>query len=257
VPEGDTIHHVAARMRPILEGRTPEVLTPHPRHRHERWPERLGGREVRAIEAQGKHLFLRFEGGLTIHSHLRMTGAWDIRRRGERWRRAPSRAWLVLRSDEWEVVEFDGPLLELQSDARLRADPRLARLGQDVLAESFEPARFLARLRAGDPGRPIGEALLDQRTIAGLGNVWKSETCFAVAIDPWRRVSDVADEEALALVAFARERMAVSAREGFAARPREIYGRAGRPCPRCGTTVRSRGQGDENRSTYWCPSCQR
>jgi endonuclease VIII len=258
VPEGDTIHHAAARIRAVLEGRVPEeILTPHPRHRLDRWPQRLAGSAVRAVDAHGKHLFLRFHSGLTVHSHLRMTGSWGVYRKGDPWRRAPRRAWLVLRWEGWEVVEFDGPVLELRSDARLRSDPRLTALGQDVLGEDFNTTAFLSRLREDDPRRPVGDALLNQRTIAGIGNVWKAESCFAASVDPWRALAEVTDEEALSLVAFARERMPVSAREGFAARPRSVYNRAGQPCPRCGTVIRRRGQGENNRVTYWCPGCQR
>jgi endonuclease VIII len=257
MPEGDTIHHAAARIRAVLASRVPdEILTPHPRHQLERWPQQLAGRAVRSVDAHGKHLFLRFDGDLTIHSHLRMSGAWDVYRDGQRWRRARRRAWLVLRCDGVEVVEFDGPVLELRSDARIRSDPRLAALGPDVLGEDFDESLFLTRLRAEDPQRPTGDALLNQRTVAGLGNVWKAESCFAAGIDPWRALKDVSDAEALALVRFAREHMPASARDGFSARPRAVYKRAGRPCVRCGALIRARGQGDDNRITYWCPGCQ-
>jgi endonuclease-8 len=258
MPEGDTIHYAAARIRAVLEARIPEeILTPHPRHRLERWAQRLAGSAVRAVDARGKHLFLRFDNGLTIHSHLRMTGAWDIHRKGERWHRAERRAWLVLRCEGFEVVEFDGPLLELTSDARTRSDPRLAALGPDVLGEDFDESSFLARLRADDPRRPIGDALLEQRTVAGIGNVWKAECCFAAGVDPWRALNEVSNEEALALVGFAREHMPASALAGFSARPRAVYKRAGQPCVRCGAVILARGQGDDNRVTYWCPGCQR
>ena len=258
MPEGDTIHHAAARIRAVLQARVPEeILTPHPRHHLDRWPQRLAGSAVQAVDAHGKHLFLRFDGGLTLHSHLRMTGMWGVYREGERWRRARRRAWLVLRCNGCEVVQFDGPVLELVSDARTRSDPRLAALGQDVLGESFDPGAFIARLREGDPARPIGDALLNQRTVAGIGNVWKAECCFALGVDPWRVLAEVSDEEALALVGFAREHMRTSAREGFRARPRAVYNRAGQPCRRCGATISARGQGENNRVTYWCPGCQR
>jgi endonuclease VIII len=258
MPEGDTIHHAAANIRAVLHARVPEeILTPHPRHRFDRWAQRLTGSAVSAVDAHGKHLFLRFDSGLTLHSHLRMTGSWGVYREGERWRRARRRAWLLLRCEGWEVVEFDGPVLELMSDTRTRSDPRLTTLGQDVLGEQFEPPEFLARLRRDEPTRPIGDALLNQRTLAGIGNVWKAECCFAAAVDPWRIVADVSDEEALALVGFAREHMRTSAREGSHARPRAVYNRAGQPCPRCGTVIRRRGQGESNRVTYWCPGCQR
>jgi|SRR5580693_4696059 endonuclease-8 len=255
--EGDTIHRAARRMRAVLEGEVPQqILTPHPRHRADGWPQRLRGRAVLSVDAHGKHLFVRFEGDLTLHSHLRMSGLWTIGREGESRRRTPGRAWIVLRNQGWEAVEFDGPVLELVSDRRIRSDPRIATLGQDVLADGFDAARFLSRLRANDPARTLGDALLDQRTVAGIGNLWKSELCFAAAIDPWRALSSVTDERALELMDLARTRMRVAVEAGVRARPRAVYRRAGMPCVRCGTTIRRRGQGDNNRSTYWCPGCQ-
>jgi endonuclease-8 len=257
VPEGDTIHHAANRLRPLLAGHVPDALeTPHPRFARDRWPERLRGRAVTAVDARGKHLFVRFEGDLVIHSHLRMTGSWRVFAPRARWSRSPARAWLVLRRGGHAAVEFDGPVLELMTAARARNDPRIARLGPDILAEEFDAPRFLRRLRSDDPTRPIGDALLDQTTIAGIGNLWKSEGCFAAELDPWRPAGTVSDDEALAVVAATRPRMQQSARDGFPARGVQVYGLAGRPCPRCGAPIRSRGQGDNNRRTYWCAGCQ-
>jgi endonuclease-8 len=258
VPEGDTIHHAANRIRPVLAGRVPdEIATPHPRFAADRWPERLGGRAVEDVCAHGKHLFLRFEGDLVLHSHLRMTGAWSVRETGRRWARHPRRAWLVLRAGGHDVVQFDGPVLELLTETRRRFDRRLAMLGPDVLAEDFDERRFLRRLRQDDPTRPIGDALLDQRTLAGIGNIWKAEGCWEAEVDPWRPAGGVSDGEALAIVAGARPRMRRSALEGHRTIEPRVYGRAGRPCPRCGATIEVRGQGDDNRLTYWCPGCQR
>ena len=258
MPEGDTIRYAANRMRPVLEGRVPdEIATPQRRHAMDRWPERLGNRAVSAIDAHGKHLFLHFEGDLVLHSHLRMTGAWGTYERGRRWGRSPRRAWLVLRTPSHEVVEFDGPVLELLTESRAAFDRRLAALGPDVLADEFDADRFLRRLRADDPTRPFGDALLDQRTIAGVGNLWKAESCWEAGVSPWRVAGEVSDEEALAVVAAARPRMLASATHGHQDRGRRVYGCAGRPCPRCGARIRSRGQGDDNRRTFWCPRCQR
>jgi endonuclease VIII len=256
MPEGDTIHYHANRIRPVLEGRVPDELeTPHPRFGRDRWPERLAGQAVRSVDAYGKHLFLRFEGGLTIHSHLRMSGSWRVRPVG---RATPRSAWLRIARGDSEVLQFNGPVLELMTDSRTRLDPRIAGLGPDILAPELDEAKFLRRLREDDPTRPIGDALIDQRTIAGIGNVWKVEACFAAGIDPWRRTGDVTDEEALAIVNEARPRMRISATDGIQDRFRTIYGRAGQPCPRCGppAMIASRGQGDGNRITYWCPRCQ-
>src|SRR5436305_15205591 len=148
---------------------------PQPRHGRDRWGERRRGRSVRAVDARGKHLFVRFDGDLTLHSHLRMRGAWGVYGHGERWRRAPSRAWLVIRTGDHEVVQFDGPVLELMTDGRTRFDQRLAQLGPDLLADDFDTQAFIRRLRAGDQGRQLGDALRDQRLVAGIGNMGKAE----------------------------------------------------------------------------------
>ncbi len=258
MPEGDTIAYAARRMRPVLEGHVPEkIRTPHPRHAMDRWPERLQERVVTEIRTHGKHLFLRFEGELTIHSHLRMTGTWGVYPPGRRWGRSPRLAWLVLERNGHQVVQFNGPVLELLTESRARFDQRLAGLGPDVLAEPFDEARFLARLRADDHTRGIGDALLDQRNVAGIGNIWKSEGCWEAGIDPWRKVSDVADAEAVAIIGGMRPRMMYSAEHGRMREEPRVFRRNGRPCPRCATRILARGQGDDNRTTFWCPGCQR
>jgi endonuclease VIII len=257
VPEGDTIAWAANRIRPVLEGRVPEeIQTPHPRHRFDRWPERLAGRVMRRVDTHGKHLFLHFEGGLVLHSHLGMRGTWGVYSRGRRWGRSASRAWVVLRAQDQEVVEFDGPLLELLTEGRVGFDQRLAALGPDVLASEFDASEFLRRLRADDPTRPIGDALLDQRTVAGVGNIWKAEGCWEACVDPWRPVRNVSDADALAIITGMRPRMLRSAREGPRSIEPRVYRLLGRPCPRCRTAIAARGQGDANRRTYWCPGCQ-
>jgi endonuclease-8 len=262
VPEGDTIHYAAKRVGAALVGsEIRSIETPHPRHGKDRWPERLAGRGVRAVDAHGKHLFVRFEGGLTLHSHLRMGGAWGVYGRGERWHRPPRRAWLVIRTDAHDVVQFDGPVLELMTDGRTRFDQRLAALGPDLLHDDFSEADYLRRLR-GHGQRQIGDALLDQRIVAGIGNVWKNEGCFIAGVDPWRRVESLSDEEALSIVRGIRPLMSESAQRGgrittFNGGGTWVHERRGMPCRRCRTPVRSRGQGDDNRTTFWCPGCQR
>jgi endonuclease VIII len=257
MPEGDTIQWAARRMRPVLEGRVPdEIRTPQLRHSQDRWPERLAGRAIRSLDTHGKHLFLHFEGDLVLHSHLRMTGTWGVYDGTRPWGRSPSRAWIVLRAGDREVVEFDGPVLELLTEGRTRFDRRLATLGPDVLAAEFDGKRFLARLRQDDPTRAIGDALLDQHIVAGIGNLWKAEGCWEAAVDPWRPVGEVADAEALAIIDATRPRMLESAGEGPRVINPRAYRRAGQPCPRCGARIQARGQGDDNRTTYWCPGCQ-
>jgi len=258
VPEGDTIAYAARRMRPVLEGFVPDAIrTPHPRHAMDRWPERLAGRAVAEIRTHGKHLFIAFDGSLVLHSHLRMTGSWGVYAPGQHGRRSMRRAWLVLERGGHQVVEFDGPVLELLTEGRARSDQRLAALGPDVLAESFDFERFAARLRADDPTRGIGDALLDQRNVAGIGNIWKAEGCWEAAIDPWRRVSDVSDAEARLIIELVRPRMLESALSGRMRDQPRVFRRVGQPCSRCGGRIRARGQGDDNRTTFWCPDCQR
>jgi endonuclease-8 len=257
VPEGDTIHFAANRIRPMLEGLIPTVETLHRRFAADRWPERLAGRAVHSVDARGKHLFLRFEGGLVLHSHLRMTGAWGTYGSHERWHRARRRAWFLLRTDRGEVVQFDGPVLELMTEARARADPRIAGLGPDIIGDGFDEEVALRRLRSDDPTRAFGDALLDQRTVAGIGNIWKCESCFDGQVDPWRRAGDVGDDEIRAVLRAARPRMRNSAAHGHRVEPHHVYGRDGRPCTRCGSAIRRRGQGDDNRPTFWCAECQR
>ena len=250
MPEGDTIAWTASRIRPVLEGRVPdEIASP----RNPDWPRRLAGQGVARVDTYGKNLFLRFDGGLVLHSHLGMVGSWRVASERRPWRRA----WLVIRvGDRW-VVELDGPTLELMTEGRTRFDQRLSQLGPDVLAPEFDRDRFLTRLRQDDPTRPFGEALLDQRNVAGIGNIWKAEGCWESRVDPWRAVAEVDDHEALSVIDAMRPRMLRSAADGPRTIDPRVYNRMGRPCPRCGTRIASRGQGDANRTTYWCPACQR
>ena len=247
----------ARRVGKALTGAAIESIeTPHPRHGKDRWPERLDGAGVRSVDAHGKNLFLRFDNDLTLYSHLRMGGSWGVYPRGGRWHRGRHRAWLVIKTERAEVVQFDGPVLELMTDSRTRFDNRLTQLGPDILAPEFDDQDFLRRLRSDDYTRGSGDALLDQRIIAGIGNIWKSEGCFMARLDPWRKVGDVSDDEALAIVRGIQPGMRASAERGGRI-PKTIHERAGIPCPRCGTKIRSRGQGDDNRTAFWCPECQR
>ena len=257
MPEGDTILWAATRMRPVLAGQQVEVAHTHPRFGRDRWQERLGGQTVTAIETHGKNLFIVFDNELVLHSHLRMTGLWDVREVGGRWRRAPSRAWLILRAGGHEVVQYDGPVLELMTAARRRFDQRLAALGPDVLAGEFDSQKFLQRLRSTDQQQPLGDALLDQRILAGIGNIWKAEGCWEARLDPWRPIGSISDEQAVGLVEGIRPRMLLSGTQGHRAARSRIYRHTGEPCPRCGQPITARGQGDQNRTTYWCPGCQR
>ncbi len=209
MPEGDTIAWTAKRLRPVLEGRIPdEISSP----RNPAWPRRLAGQEVSRITTHGKHLFLHFGDGLVLHSHLGMSGYWSVVGKPPR----SSATWLMLRIGERWVVQRHGPTLELMTEGRVRFDQRLSALGPDVLAAEFDRDRFLVRLRTDDPTRPLGDALLDQRNVAGIGNIWKAEGCWEAQVDPWRPVSGVSDEEALAVIDRVRPRMRALGGEGTA-----------------------------------------
>jgi endonuclease-8 len=198
---------------------------------------------LESVEAVGKNLLLRFDGGLVVRSHLRMTGRWRIEPRGKARTGLP---WLVLRGETQEGVLWNGPVLTLEAR-------NLRRLGQDVLAEQFDLDAAVARL-AGASDRYLGEALQDQRLVAGVGNMWMAEALWEIRVSPWLRVTDAGERVLRDAVAAARRLMQQALASG---RPgRQVYRRAGRPCLRCGTIVRSRGQGDANRTAYWCPGCQ-
>ena len=250
--EGDTILRLARRLEAALVGAPVAASAPNPRGRAA-GVERLDGRRLDRAEAHGKHLLLRF-GDLVLHSHLGMSGSWHLYRRGERWRKPRSSAWAARAGEGQEAVQFGGPTLRLIAADRVHLDPQLARLGPDVLAPELDLEAVLAGLRR-QPDRELGDALLDQAVVAGIGNIYKSEACFAAGVDPWRRVGDLSTAELAAVLTAARELMLAAVASGR--QPHAIYRRRG-PCVRCGGgPVRSRGQGDANRTTYWCPNCQR
>jgi len=242
VPEGDALHRAARRLQPLV-GQRLEVESPNPRGQATGVAPRVDGRVLESVEAVGKNLLLRFEGGIVVRSHLRMSGRWRIEPRGKPRTGLP---WLVLRGEEVEGVLWNGPVLTLETR-------NVARLGQDILADEFDLDAAVRRLRgAGD--RWLGEALQDQRLIAGIGNMWMADALWSIRVSPWIRVRDVPDKVLRDAVAEARRLMQEALATG---RPgRQVYRRAGRPCLRCGTIVRSRGQGDANRTAYWCPACQ-
>jgi endonuclease VIII len=243
MPEGDSLHRAARRLQ-VLVGERVEVETPHPRSAVKGLVERLDGRRLEGVEAVGKNLLLRFEGGLVLRSHLRMTGRWRVERRGTPRSGKP---WLVLRGETHEAVLWKGAVLELVG---ARGAPRL---GPDILAEPPDFDTMLARMRL-NPERQVGDALLDQRLVAGIGNLWKAEALWDARVSPWRRLDQVGDDELLAVLEAAHTLMRTSV-EG--ARPmRRVYRRAGRACPRCGGIVHSAPQGDNARTAYWCPVCQ-
>ena len=244
MPEGDAIHRAAQRLQ-VLVGERIAAESPHPRAQAERVAERIDGRVLESVEALGKNLLFRFEGGVVLRSHLRTAGRWTVTALGAR---RAGRPWLVVRGERVEGVLWNGPVLELHARA-------IAQLGPDILER---PPRFdamLARIRSSDQTRWLGETLLDQSLVAGIGNMWLAEALWAGELSPWRRVRDVPEDDRRRGLESAAELMRASV-DGARRSGHQVYRRVGRPCPRCSTRIRSFGQGDDNRMTYWCPGCQ-
>ena len=253
MPEGDTIHRAAARLRPALEGQ------PVARVAAARWSGPLPepGEQVDAVRAVGKHLLVDFSGGLTLRTHLRMSGRWDLYRPGDRWRRSPAAARVVIEVPGWVAVCSSAP------DVAFTRRDRVAthHLGPDLCTADPDLDAVVARAatRTG-PTVTVGELLLDQRVAAGIGNVYKSETLHLERLDPTTPVVDLTRERLRALYTRAHRLLRVNLGPG----PRRtvpgglaVYGRAGKPCRTCGTRIVRIVQGTEQpRSTYFCATCQ-
>ncbi|MDQ6919262.1 MAG: hypothetical protein M3Z98_07880 [Candidatus Dormibacteraeota bacterium] len=243
MPEGDTIWRTANALRPRLTGKRLTEVSP------ERFRS-LEGATVTAVEANGKHLLIRFDSGLVLHTHMRMTGAWHLYRPGESWRKPSRLASVVLNNADTVAVLFSAPVVELVREKEAARD--LAHLGPDILAPEFDLGEVLVRARAS-ARQPLGELLLDQRVAAGIGNIYKCESLWRLRLDPWRAASQLSDEELAELYREVRVLMSSALHGRF--RP-AIHGKTGRSCPRCDGRIACRNQGDQARFTYFCPTCQ-
>jgi len=213
--------------------------------------DQLQGRTLELAEARGKHLLAHFSGALVVHSHLGMNGRWFITADG----RLPyGKPWLVLASGRAIASQQGGQILRLVSESRIRNDPGLMQLGPDPLGPGFDRAEAARRLLEMGAGREVGDALLDQRIIAGIGNAIRNEALFQAGVSPWRNISELDLDEAEEVIRENERVMQVSVKRGR--RPRSIYRGTREGCPRCGGRIRSGGQGDANRTAYWCESCQ-
>ena len=243
MPEGDALHRAARRLQ-VLVGQELEVETPHPRAAVKQLAPRLDGRRLESVEAIGKNLLLRFEGGIVLRSHLRMKGRWRVLERDAAVFGTP---WLVLRGARHTGVLWNGPVLELDRGIAQR-------LGPDILADPPDYDEIVKRVRATPQTRAVGDALLDQRLVSGIGNVWKVESLWEERISPWRPLTEVPDTE-LRNVLTTASRLMRARLDGVPGR-RHVYRRKGHACPRCGTPIESWPQGDDARMAYWCPRCQ-
>jgi endonuclease-8 len=274
VPEGDTIFRAARTLNRALAGE--KVIAFESAYAllaaaNDNAP--LSGRSVERVEARGKWLLIYFSGDLILLTHMLMQGSWHIYRRGERWQRPHSQMRVVITTENFEAVAFEVPVAQFHTARSLEQHTSLPKLGPDLLKSSFAESEAAVRLRA-HPQEEIANALLNQQVIAGIGNVFKSEICFACGIHPFRRVATLTADEIQCLLDTARKQLAANVLESSGDGPVTysggrrtrrtsdagarlwVYARKGKPCRRCGTTIVMRKQGPGARSTYWCPDCQ-
>jgi endonuclease-8 len=274
MPEGDTIFRAARTLHRALASKQVEQfesVLPSLTRVHEDTP--ITGQTIDRVSARGKHLLIQFSGGLVLRTHMRMNGSWHIYKRGERWRRSRRDMRIVIATSDYEAVGFNVPVAEFLTPREVARHDELRRLGPDVLSDSFDSAEVIRRMRER-PASPIADVLLDQRVMAGLGNVYKSEVLFMCGVDPFASVSHLTDAKLEEIVTAARRVLAANVIDGVTAMttysgyrrttrradPKDrlwVYGRARLPCRRCGTPINVRKQGLDARLTYWCENCQR
>ncbi len=253
MPEGDSIFRAAAALHRALAGKTVtsfETVLPKLARIDQDAP--LRGRTIENVVAAGKNLIIDFSGDLHLHTHMKMNGSWHVYRPGERWQRPHRDMRIVIGTEDFVAVAFTVPVAEFHTGKSLERQDDLRRMGPDLLGETFDRDEVLRRIRAR-PDEEIANVLLNQRVLAGIGNIWKSESLFAAGIDPFRRVAELDDAQLERLVDAARKllRRSAAGRSAFA-----VYTRGNEPCRKCGTAIRYRKQGPDARTTYWCPKCQ-
>lgn len=286
MPEGDHIFRTARTLHRALAGHEVvrfESVLPALTRIHEDTP--LTGRTVESVTAAGKHVLIRFSalrhaqgtpgpsrgGGLVLRTHMRMNGSWHIYRPGETWQRPRRDMRLVVATKDFEAVGFNVPVAEFLTPADMARHDDLRLMGPDVLGEDFAGSEAVRRFRERE-ALEIADALLNQRIVAGVGNVYKSEVLFLCAVSPFAAVGAVSDEKLREIMATARKHLqanvadprgGITTYRGYrrgsgrgAAERRYVYGRARKPCRKCGTLIRVRAQGPHARLTYWCPTCQ-
>ena len=273
MPEGDTIVRAARTLHRALAGQEVvrfESVLPSLTRVHEDTP--ITGRVVEQVSAAGKHVLMQFSHDLVLRTHMRMNGSWHIYRPGERWLRSRRDMRVVIATARFEAVGFNIPVAEFLSSREMARQPDLRLMGPDLLGEDFDEAEAIRRFRSRGTAE-IADALLNQRVVAGAGNVYKSEVLFLTGVNPFTPVARVSEESLHAILATARTHLranvidptaAIVTYRGYRrttrrADPAErlyVYGRARKPCRKCGTPIEVKAQGRDARLTYWCPSCQ-
>lgn len=260
MPEGDTIHRTAATLRTVIDGHTLDRFQLASQADFSAATVPLSGERIGPIVARGKHLLIGFSGGLTLHTHLQMSGSWHTYRVGERWQRPRRHMVVALTSTDAEAVCFNAPVVELLDAPSLARHPRLNALGPDLCLPDTDFDEVVRRLRLADQTTPMGVVLLDQTVAAGIGNVFKSEALWARSVDPFAPLSSLDTDTRRAVYRTASDQLRANLVETGPRRtvPQglAVYDRAGKPCRRCGTPIRTRRQGSAGRSTWWCPACQ-
>lgn len=261
MPEGDTIFRAARSLRQWIGGRE---ITGARSQRAAVAPARVIGQTVDAVEARAKHLLIHLSSGDVLHTHMGMSGSWHVYPAGERWRKPSWQARLVLEAGERVAVCFEAPVVELLAPGEIDRHPSLSALGPDVLVGPVDLDEVRRRAATRPPSTPIGELLLDQQVVSGIGNIYRSEALFARRLHPSAPRSALTDEELDGLISEASRLMRANLEpaQGFGrdfgggpGRP-WVYGRGGRPCARCRTPVEGTKLGEEARQVWWCPSCQ-
>lgn len=265
MPEGDTIHRTAVALQRALQNKPILRFKSFVAQISLRLEEKFKGASVVRVEAIGKNLLIHFSNQLVLHSHMRMTGSWHIYRKGERWRKSPAAARIVIEVPDFEAVCFSAPVIRLLSEEGAKRDPELTRLGPDLLDDSaYNPALMATRL-AQHPDMEIGLALIRQDLISGIGNVYKSETLFLEKVNPFMPVHELDSAILQRLIRRAWQLMRPNLNEGRMRHTRNaldessrlwVYKRNGKPCLACGTPIEMRRQGPDRRSTYFCRKCQ-
>jgi endonuclease-8 len=278
MPEGDTIYRSARALAKALEGKVITAfetgLAPLARVNDDA---PLAGRTVEKVESRGKWLLIHFSGDLILVTHMLMSGSWHLYRTGEKWWMGRSRMRVALSTADWQAVAFNVPIAEFHTARTLARSGQVPALGPDVLSEGFTIEQGVLRLKSYGEAHPEAEiavVLLNQRVLAGLGNVYKSEVAFAAGVNPFRAISTITDREFEVMTERSQRWLKVNVIDGAGdgivtysgnrrttnSANREdrlwVYGRQGQECRRCGALIQMRKQGEQARSTYWCPACQ-